>query len=410
MTSQYKTRFDESRPEFGGVEWMLAHGCRGRRPSALARRRAAALWALKLLPVVVLGLIAASPPAGAAPEPEKLYVSLRKSLLLDLGQVVETVSIADPELADFVVAAQTQVLIQGKKQGTTSLVVWTRGGQTRRYDLEVQRGFTYKQVLLSVRVAEVNQSTLSEYGLDYLVRHLGGSEDRAAGIFSGGVGKPAIPLSAGSLPEFADEASIAVRYIKGGDQFETLIHALEQKGKLKVLARPNLVCVDGKEASFLAGGEIPIPVAQTSASGGTSVTIEWREFGVKLGFVPTVIDSDLVNLKVEPEVSSLDFNNAITIGGFVVPALRTRRAATEVELHGGETLVIGGLKSAAERNVENKIPILGDIPLLGYLFRSRSKATEETELMIMVSPQIVNPLPAGQEPKLPWEGPKQHGD
>jgi pilus assembly protein CpaC len=385
---------------------MQAHGGRGRRPGAVARRRAAALGAL-LLPAVVLGLIAASPPADAAPQPEKLYVSLRKSLLLDLGQVVETVSIADPELADFVVAAQTQVLIQGKKEGTTSLVVWTRGGQTRRYDLEVQRGFSYKQILVSVRVAEISQSTLREYGLDYLVRHVGAGEDRAIGIFSGGVGRPAIPLAAGTLPEFADEASMAFRYIKAGDQFEILIHALEQKGLLKVLARPNLVCVDGKEASFLSGGEIPIPVAQTS-SGGTSVTIEWREFGVKLGFVPTVVDSDLVNLKVEPEVSNLDFNNAITIGGFVVPALRMRRASTEVELHGGESLVIGGLKSDAERDIENKIPILGDIPLLGYLFRSTSKAVEENELMIMVSPQIVTPLPAGQEPPLLWQ-PQQNG-
>jgi pilus assembly protein CpaC len=390
------------------------------RPAAPSTRRAvrrAVVLGTLFTVATTLALSTIPPPAAAAPVThEKLYVQLRKSLLLDLGQVVETVSIADPELADFVVAAQTQVLIQGKKQGTTSLVVWTRGGQARMYDLEVQRGFAYKQIMLNVRVAEINQSTLSEYGLDYLVRQFGAG-DRSAGIFSGGVGQPAIPLAAGSsdasgteIPRvgqtFPDEASLVFRYLKAGEQFEVLIHALEQKGLLKVLARPNLVCVDGKEASFLAGGEIPIPVAQTSAGGGTSVTIEWREFGVKVGFVPTVVDSDLVNLKVEPEVSSLDFNNAIAIGGFVVPALRTRRAATEVELRGGESLVVGGLKSSGERSVVNKIPILGDIPLLGYLFQSRSKATESNELMILVSPRIVTPLPPGQEPPLPWEGPQ----
>lgn len=382
------------------------------------RRRVARIALLAAL-AASLGMSALPEPAVAQEHPQTLYVSIHKSLLLDVGQEVETVSVADTDLADFVVAARTQVLIQGKKEGTTSLVVWTRGGQTRRYDLVVQRGFAYKQIQLNVRVTEINQSTLSEFGIDYLARRFGISEDRAVGLFSGGVGAPAIPLSATSLlgtgnevprlsQAFPDEASMVLRYIKDGKAFEALIHALEQDGHLKVLARPNLVCMDGKKASFLAGGEIPIPIAQTSAL-GTSITIEWREFGVKLGFVPTVVDSDLVNLKVEPEVSSLDFNNAISIGGFVIPALRTRKAATEVELHAGESLILGGLTTSAERKVVSKIPILGHIPLLGYLFSSRSKQTETTELMIVVSPHIVAPLAPGQVPPPPWEEKEKKG-
>jgi pilus assembly protein CpaC len=354
---------------------------------------------------LLLGLLAALfclwPAAAGAQAPQQLRVSLKKSYLLDLGEVVETVSITDTEIADFVVAAKTQVLIHGKKEGTTSLVVWSQGGRHRSYDLLVQRGPSPKQVLLNVRIAEVTTSNLTEFGVDYLLRQVGAGEDRAAGIYPGAIGKPAIPLSAGSLPEFTDDATIALRYIKGKDDFEAIIHALQQKGLLKVLARPNLVCVDGKQADFLAGGEIPIPVAQTSSVGGTVVTIEWREFGSRLKFLPTVVDSNLIHLKVEPEVSSLDYTNAIVIGGYVVPALRSRKASTEVELSQGESLVIGGLQATAVRDVTTKVPIIGDIPLLGYLFRKIEKQTEETELLIVVSPRVVTPLPAGQEPKLP---------
>ncbi len=359
------------------------------------RRLAIAL----LLGAAVLAQAAAA--AGA--EPEKLFVSLKKSLLLELGLPVETVSITDTEIADFVVAAKTQVLIHGKKEGITSLVVWTQGGRHVSYDLVVRRGPAPKQVQLNVRVAEVNQTKLTEYGIDYLVRLFEGNDDRAGALYPGNVGKPAIPLSAGTLPEYPDDAEIVLRWIKGTDQYEMILHALQQKGLVNLLARPNLICVDGKEASFLAGGEIPVPVAQTSSAGGTTVTVEWREFGTRLNFKPTIVDTNLIHLRVEPEVSVLDYTNAVVIGGYVVPALRTRRADTEVELKEGESFVIGGLQSQNERKIEDKIPVLGDIPLLGYLFRSQSKQMETGELMIVVSPKIVNPLQANEVPPLPGE-------
>lgn len=358
------------------------------------RRLACAL----LLGAVVLAQAAAA--AGAPPE--KLTVALKKSLLLELGLPVETVSITDTEIADFVVAAKTQVLIHGKKEGITSLVVWTQGGTHRAYDLVVNRGAAPKQVQLNVRVAEVNNTKLTEYGIDYLIRMFEGPlDDRAAGLYPGNIGKPAIPLAAGSLPEYPDDAEIVLSWIKGSEQYEMILHALQQKGFVNVLARPNLICVDGKEASFLAGGEIPVPVAQTSSAGGTTVTVEWREFGTRLNFMPTIVDSNLIHLRVEPEVSILDYTNAVVIGGYVVPALRTRRAETEVELRENESFVIGGLQSQSERKIEDKVPIIGDIPLLGYLFRSVSKQMETSELMIVVSPQIVRPLKTNEVPELP---------
>jgi pilus assembly protein CpaC len=367
-------------------------------------RRLLATGILGALGVALLATILITAPAGASSdEPEKLFVEVRKSLLLDLGEKVETVSITDTELADFVVAAKSQVLIHGKKEGTTSLVVWTVGGSYKRYDLVVRRGYANKQIMLSVRVAEMTKSDLTEYGFDYLVRNLSGGSDRAAGVYPGQIGTPAIPLSAGSLPEYPDDTSMVLRWIKGNEQYEALIHALQQDGSLKVLARPNLVCLDGEEASFLAGGEIPIPVAQTSSIGGTTITIEWKEFGIRLGFVPTIVDSTLINLKIEPEVSALDYNNAVEVGGFTVPALTTRRAATRVELEDGEALLIGGLQSNTSFDVVNKLPILGDIPLLGHLFRSVHKQSEETELLIVVSPQLVSPMAEADAPANPWE-------
>ncbi|MGD8394502.1 MAG: pilus assembly protein N-terminal domain-containing protein [Candidatus Eiseniibacteriota bacterium] len=363
-----------------------------------------------MLVAAVLVLAASVLPAPVAAQsydtPEKLFVEVRKSLLLELGEKVETVSITDTELADFVVAAKTQVLIHGKKEGTTSLVVWTQGGAHKRYDLQVRRGYATKQILLSVRIAELIDSRISEYGIDYLARELGIDRERSAGVYSGNVGRPAMPLSAGSLPEFSDDASVALRWIKGTENYEVLLHAMQQKGILKILARPDLVCLDGEEASFLSGGEFPIPVAQTSSIGGTTITIEWRDYGVKLDFLPTIIDSTLINLKVEPEVSNLDFNNAVVVGGFAVPALQTRRAATHVELEDNESLIIGGLRATTERNITRKIPIIGDIPLLGHLFRSVDKQSDESELLIIVSPKIVTPMAEGTPlPPVPWERP-----
>src|SRR5207249_1122424 len=179
------------------------------------------------------------------------------------------------------------------------------------------------------------------------------------------------------------------------------IKALETKNLLQILAEPNVLALNGTEASFLAGGEFPFPVVQGSA-GLQSVTISFKEFGIRLGFTPTVLDDGQIRLKVSPEVSALDFANAVTISGFTVPALSTRRATTQVQLRDGQSFAIAGLIDNRTTEVASKIPVLGDIPILGNFFKSRSINKSKTELLVMVTPRLVRPtepsaLPSGPE-------------
>jgi len=188
----------------------------------------------------------------------------------------------------------------------------------------------------------------------------------------------------------------------------TVIRALSEKGLFQSLAEPNLIASNGKEASFLAGGEYPYPVVQPG-SGGNSVTIMFKEFGIRLNFTPTVLGGDMVNLKVRPEVSALDFSNAITLQGFRVPALSTRRTETEVELQNGQTFAIAGLMNNTVTDSMRKIPGIGDVPILGWLFKSKAMQKNQTELVVMITPHIVRrggigvseSLPTAVEPYLP---------
>ena len=174
------------------------------------------------------------------------------------------------------------------------------------------------------------------------------------------------------------------------------IQALETTGVLQVLSEPNVLTENGKQGSFLAGGEYPFPVVQGSSAGGSgAVTIQFKEFGVRLNFIPTITTRGTIRLQVAPEVSSLDFANGITISGFTIPGIDTRKVKTEVELSEGQSFVIGGLLDNRETKNFSKIPFLGDIPVLGKFFQSQSKTRTNTELIVIVTPEIVTPIPAG---------------
>ena len=177
------------------------------------------------------------------------------------------------------------------------------------------------------------------------------------------------------------------------------IKALEQKGLFQSLAEPNLIAYNGQEASFLAGGEFPVPVVQ-GATG--TVTIMFKEFGVRLNFKPTIA-GDVIRLKVRPEVSSLDFNNGITLEGFRIPALITRRAETDVELRDGQSFAIAGLLNNITQNDGANVPFLSKIPIIGYLFKSNADRKERTELMVLVTPRLVRPLNPDEVPALPTQ-------
>ena len=234
-----------------------------------------------------------------------------------------------------------------------------------------------QQVLLAVRFAEVSRTLSRELALNPLLS-LDGDDARL----------DLTPLTAAALgTTFGGLFS----FVTGDLTVDMLIDALESKGVVKTLAEPNLVAMSGDTASFLAGGEFPIPVAQEVAEGGTTITVEFKQFGVSLSFTPTVVSGDLINLVVSPEVSQIDFTNAVLSTGFRIPGVTTRRATTTVELRDGQSFAIAGLLQSDFTDNVDQIPWLGDVPVLGALFRSTSYQRNETELVIIVTPYLVQP-------------------
>ena len=363
-------------------------------------------WTRKL--AVNLGLMAVLALCGwagsaGAQEPQKVRILLGRSAVLSVPDSIGTVSIADDKIADVVVATSRQLLLNAKKIGTTSLVVWSKGNRYQTYEVVVHSGTGFNQVVLNVKVAEVNRQRLKEMGFDFFVNALNSRRIEGSGslgFFGGQVQRPTLPLLANQLGE---RVTAAVDYISlsGDRKIQAVVRALEEDGTIKTLASPNLVAVNGEKAKFLSGGEIPIPIIQGGGGTNTSVSVMFKEFGVKLDFEPTVIDSGIVNLRVVPEVSQPDYTNAVVISGFAIPSFRTRRVDTVVELRDGQSLVIGGLTNTEVQKQTSGIPLLSSIPVLGALFKNTRESISENELVILVSPRIIRPLEAGEVPALP---------
>jgi pilus assembly protein CpaC len=261
------------------------------------------------------------------------------------------------------------------------------------------------QVMLKVRIAELNRTATREIGADILGVHPG-----TGNIFGTSIGGATIAatslLGLGGLTGTATGASspstTAFGIFPSGD-FEILLHALRRNSLLSILAEPNLVAMDGHQASFLAGGQFPVPVAQSGAGIGSNpaITIEWKDFGVQLNFVPNVIDDQTIRLKVAPEASSIDQALGTRVAGTDVPGIITRKADTTVELHQGETLAIAGLLQVTMDGTTRRIPLLGDLPYIGPLFSNTSHSRAEKELLVMVTPYLVkgmSPEQVGPEP------------
>ena len=382
-----------------------------------------------------------------------------RSTVLNVGSLIARVSLTVPDIADALVTAPSQLLIHGKKPGTISLFVWDKGGAISTFEVKVRRdlspliahmkqlfpgeditvlgsgkdvvisgtvsskyviekaadvaggyvekkedvvnmlkqqeGVASNQVMLKVRFAEVSRSAMQELGAS-LIAHGSGTSDQ----WYGRTAPPGVPgpdFDDGKLV-FSDFLNLFIFNAK--ENLGGVVRALSNKGLFQSLAEPNLIATNGKEASFLAGGEYPYPVVQ-SGSGTNSVTIMFKEFGVRLSFTPTVLGGDLIHLKVKPEVSSLDFANAVVIDGFRVPALSTRRTETEVELRDGQTFAIAGLMNNTLTSTMGKIPGIGDIPILGLLFRSKAHQKNQTELVVMITPSIIKKGQMGVSEGLP---------
>lgn len=248
------------------------------------------------------------------------------------------------------------------------------------------------QVQLQIRVAEVSRNKLRELGSSFSYQGSPG----AGGFISGG-GPGSLSEVAGGVMSGTFASALNV-FMMGGNTMN-MIRAMQTNGALRALAEPNLIAMDGQTASFLAGGEFPIPIVQSGGNNG-AVTIQFKEYGVRLNFKPTIIDEDHIRLELEPEVSTIDFANGVRFEGFVIPALRTRRAKTGIELRDGQSFALAGLLDNSESRSLSKVPVLGDIPVLGNLFKSTQFQKQETELVFFVTADLVKPVSRDDLPSM----------
>ncbi|MDH4083648.1 MAG: type II and III secretion system protein family protein [Nitrospira sp.] len=380
---------------------------------------------------------------------QKLELTMGKSKVLDLPVAIKRASLANPEVADTVVLSPTQIYLTGKTIGVTNVTLWNESGKMMgMYDVVIVPDVTrlkenlhktlpeengilvtsdhdhitlsgtasnannlnralsmaeayapkkivnamqvggVQQVMLEVRVAEMNRELIRRLGVNFT----GIGNDFFGLSVLGNLTSIAGLAYTGGTPALASGVTQAIQgafgFNAGGTTWIGFVDALKEENLLKVLAKPTLMALNGQEAAFLAGGEFPIPVPQAFGL----VTIQFKKFGVGLVFTPNVLDRKHISLNVAPEVSELDFSNALRTQGFTVPAISTRRAATTIELADGQSFAIGGLLRDNVRESVKKVPFLGEIPILGALFRSSSFQKSETELVIIVTPHLVKPL------------------
>ena len=382
---------------------------------------------------------------------------------------LERVLVTDPDIADAIPVTAREVVINGITAGTTTLLFWDSQGQRHTYSVrvtadvesiqsELERMFPANgvavsavgnsviltgevsdprsaaravslasalsngaeilnyistpdpgQVMLQVRVAEVSRTAIERLGIN-LMRldplNIRGDDEgmfQSGGVTSPGGQFPGFGQQAGPNQTFSDAVNFYLFH--NASNVSAFIQALEDQGVFRSLAEPNLITVPGETASFLAGGEFPFPMVQPQTG---TVTADFREFGIRLSFTPTITNSGAIRLWVEPEVSSLDFASGVQIAGTQVPALLSRRAETTIELNAGQTFAIAGLMDSEITENVNKVPYLGDIPVLGRFFRSTEARENQTELLVLVTPQFVRAtdqmpdIPTGEPESWPW--------
>jgi pilus assembly protein CpaC len=382
-------------------------------------------------------------------------VLVGQSKLITFSSPIERFSVSNPDIAEAVLVGGNQVVVNGKAFGQINFISWEKGtGRFLVFDVYVRTNLSLidsqiralfpkddirlsqangsvvmsgsvsdpkiatqaeavvqaagfktvnllespvknmSQVQLLVRVAEVNRSKMRELGSSYMYQASPG-----VGGFATGGGPGTLTNATNGI---LTGAFSGLNLLVLGGNMSTMIKAMQTNGALRALAEPNLIAMNGQEASFLAGGEFPIPIVQGGSSGqGSTVTIVFKEYGVRLNFKPTIIDEDHIRLELEPEVSTLDFTNGVRFDGFVIPALRTRRAKTGVELRDGQSFALAGLLDNNETQSLSKVPGLGDIPILGNLFRSKQFQKNESELMFIVTAQMVQPVNRDDLPRIP---------
>lgn len=378
---------------------------------------------------------------------ERLELTTGKSLIVECNVPVKRVSLADPAISDIIILSDRQVYLSAKETGSTTLTLWDRSDEILAvFDLDVYpdvstlRGMLYKvmpeereisvmsvkgavtlsgtvtsaanldraltlaraysggevvnlmrvggvhQIMVEVKVAEMARTVLNKLGVNLSLT----ADNNIFYTLLNGLTSPEVRQDGSTIINLSPNVNMVGSITSGDDILNGYIEALEQEGMVQVLAEPNLICISGQSADFLSGGEIPIPVP----SGLGTTAIEYKQFGVSLRFTPTVLSDERISIEVAPEVSELDFANQISVEGFTIPAISSRRASTVIELGDGQTFVIAGLLRDNVRDVIDRFPGIGRIPILGALFSSKEYQKQQTELVIIVTPHLVKPMDA----------------
>ena len=416
------------------------------------------VWILTLAALVFLGNGNGMAQETAA-ETQTLHVLVGKSVIINLEARLKRVMVSNPAVAEATAVTPTQVVLTAKAAGSSSLILWDETGRSRMLDVlvdvdvsqlrdAIQQAYPAepvqvqteqgrvvvsgvvsgqpvidsvlkmaaifsdkvvnslmitppprdRQILLQVRFAEVDRTKLDALGVNILSTGVGNTP---AAITTQQFGSTTLG-GAVSGSTFSINDLLNIFLFRADLNLAATIRDLQQKSVLQILAEPNLMAINGKPAQFLAGGEFPVPVVQ-GGTGVTAITIQFRPFGVRLEFTGTISPQNTIRLKVAPEVSTLDFTNALTVSGFLVPAISTRRAETEVELKDGHSFGIAGLLDHRTQAQFSKIPGIADIPIIGQLFRSRSTTQSRTELLVLVTPRIADPVSAESPVPVPPE-------
>jgi pilus assembly protein CpaC len=405
-------------------------------------------------PISNASAFSGSVPGGTA---SALAVTVNKSIILQHPAGIRRISISNGDIAEAVAVSSTEVLLNGKSPGETTLMLWDPKGNRSSFEvhtladtskIDTVRAELLKevgpdvsitaqgenvflrgtvpdevaadraasiastagkvvnllrilvppvdpQILLKVRFATVSRTASQQLGMNVFALNPKGIGNVTTGQF----GQNPMLQSGNQSSSITFSDLLNIFYFRPDLNLGTFIQALEAKSLVQILAEPNLLTASGRPASFLAGGEFPFPTIQGGASGVGQITIQFKEFGIRLNFLPTVTPRGTIRLVVTPEVSSLDYSNGLTVSGFTIPGLSTRRVQTEVELENGQSFVIAGLLNNQVTEQLDKIPGLANIPVLGKLFQSRSLTKNDNELMVLVTPEFVGPIPAGA--KLP---------
>jgi pilus assembly protein CpaC len=400
-------------------------------------------------------------PVGApdsATQTTTLDVQVNRSTILDLAAGFKRISVTNGDIAEAVAITSTELLVNGKAPGETSLFLWDPKGVRHLYTVRVladegllelihtqlvqevgpnvtltldgpsiflkgtvqtvnaaARAFAIAsaypgvkvvnllrvtvpsaepQILLKVRFADVDRSLSAQYGINLFGLNPKGIATSTTGQF----GTPPTISSLGSGATGTLTNLLNIMYYRPDINLGAVLQDLEAKNIIQILAEPNLLTLSGHQASFLAGGEFPFPTIQGGASGVGQITIQFKEFGIRLNFLPTITPRGTIHLVVMPEVSSLDYSNGLTVGGFTVPGLATKRVTTEIELASGQSFAIAGLLDNQITENLDRMGGLASIPVLGALFKSRSVTKNHSELLVVVTPELVTPILATEKP------------